>query len=558
LLLRLNGPWLLSADGLRDLSERQRTLRGAIGRSYDLLPPVEPSLFTRLAVFVGGCTLEAAELLCGDALSPPLPLPLSPAQVLDGIASLLDKNLLHREVGLYGEPRYAMLETVREYGLERLSESGEEAPVQERYARCFLRILDKADQTEINPRKLQQNRLIDDEIHNVRAALAWAMERDVQSALVLTAYLVYWYHLRGPYVEGARLVDEVLALPGASAPTIPRAMVLYETGILKLHSGEQIVAQASLEESLVLSQELGYLRGEAVASIGLARMALWWLHDQRAGGKHLERALACYRELHDSGGISMTLMFFTKLAMFQGDFDRALELAEENLSLVQQAGLRFTWPLVRLGEIACANGDFNRARSLFEQSLVIEQKSGTNDVSQETLIGLSLTAIRQKDLGAAYVFLDRWLQRVKKKGYDHDPNLCGCYLYQATLLQEEGDYEGAILRYRASLPGVKVDRDEWGVWGVGLADLAFRLDCHELAALVLSATEATDGEDYSLWPIYRTDCVRLASAVRPRLSAESFDAAWTEGRERPFEQVIEEAVSILEAALNVQPQTTPA
>ena len=120
LLARLHGPWLLSTDGLRDVSARQKTLRGAIGWSYDLLTPVEQTLFTRLAVFVGGCTLEAAEMLCGETSSP-LPLALSPAQVFDGIGSLLDKSLLHRETGMYGDPRYVMLETVREYGLERLT-----------------------------------------------------------------------------------------------------------------------------------------------------------------------------------------------------------------------------------------------------------------------------------------------------------------------------------------------------------------------------------------------------------------------------------------------------
>ena len=109
LLTRLHGPWMLSMDGLRDVSPRQKTLSGAIGWSYDLLTPTEQTLFTRLAVFVGGCTLEAAEMLCEDVLSS--------AQILDGIASLLDKSLLHREISLHGEPRYILLETVRELSL---------------------------------------------------------------------------------------------------------------------------------------------------------------------------------------------------------------------------------------------------------------------------------------------------------------------------------------------------------------------------------------------------------------------------------------------------------
>ena len=185
LLARLRGPWLLSADGLRDVSARQKTLRGAIGWSYDLLSPAEQTLFTRLAVFVGGCTLEAAEMMCEDTLSP--------AQLLDGIGSLLDKSLLHREPGLHGEPRYVMLETVREYALERLALSRQEGALRERHASCFLRLIEKAEQTGLDPGFIQVRRLIDDDIHNIRAALAWAMQHDVQAALLLTAPLLDWF-----------------------------------------------------------------------------------------------------------------------------------------------------------------------------------------------------------------------------------------------------------------------------------------------------------------------------------------------------------------------------
>ena len=120
LLARLRGSWMLSVDGLRDVSVRQKSLRGAIGWSYDLLTPAEQTLFTRLAVFVGGCTLEAAEAVCAEDEKDPA----ASCNVLDGVASLLDKSLLHREIDLHGKPRYVMLETVREYALERLAASG--------------------------------------------------------------------------------------------------------------------------------------------------------------------------------------------------------------------------------------------------------------------------------------------------------------------------------------------------------------------------------------------------------------------------------------------------
>ena len=275
-------------------------------------------------------------------------------------------------------------------------------------------------------------------------------------------------------------------MPGASARTIPRARVLYEAGILILQNGEHTMARARLEESLVLSQNLGYAKGEADASISLGRMALWWWQDQDAASQYLETALARYRELHHTGGISFALMFLTKIAMFRGDFARAQALGEESVATAQQAGLKFTQPLTILGEIAYANGDLSHARSLYEQSLAIERHSGDVDISSETLIGLSLSTIRQKEFAVAHTFLDELIQRLKRLGNENDPNLCGSYLFLATLVQEEGDYDSAVRWYRASLPGVKVDRDEWGVWGTGLAYLAMALDQYELAATLLS------------------------------------------------------------------------
>ena len=194
-------------------------MRGAIGWSYDLLTPTEQTLFTHLAVFAGGCTLEAAQMMCEDALSP--------AQVLDGIASLLDKSLLHRETDLYGEPRYAMLETVREYGFEQLAAQGQEPAMRERHVRCFLRLIDIADQTDLDPAWIRVRRLVGADLHNMRAALAWAMKYDVQVALLLVTALLDLFASHGPYAEGLRMIDDVFALSGASADTIPRAKALF-------------------------------------------------------------------------------------------------------------------------------------------------------------------------------------------------------------------------------------------------------------------------------------------------------------------------------------------
>ncbi|MCB0256839.1 MAG: helix-turn-helix domain-containing protein [Anaerolineae bacterium] len=553
LLQRLHGPWLLSTDGLRDVSARQRTLRGAIGWSYDLLSPDEQTLFRRLSVFAGGFTLQTAEMVCGEEGNEGN----QSTTVLNGVALLLERNLVQRETGLYGETRYAMLETVREFGLERLAASGETEIMRAWHAGCFVEIMEDANVADGNPRRTLQNRLIDDDLYNLRSALAWAVQHDVQMSLLLAAYLAYWYHLRGPYVEAIRLIDEVLALPGAATPTIPRARLLHEAGIVLLYSGEIARAKTMVEDSLTISIQLNYLKGEADALILLGRMSLWWLQDSAAASRYLEKALDCHKELQSPGGISMALMYLTKVSLLRGDFRRAQELGEESLSISQREGLGFTWPLNRLGEIAYANGDFALARSRFEQSMEVERQSGKNDISQETLIGLTLTAIRQKDFDTAHRFIDQWLQHVKRYDNDQDPNLCGCYLYLATLVQEEGDYGSAIHWYRASLPGIPVDRDEWSSWGIGLAGLALTFGQHELAATLLGATDAADNENYRMWPIYRADCDRLIETTQTHLDADSFDAAWLQGQQQPFEQVITEAVTILEGVLGLMRTARP-
>ncbi|MGB4978892.1 MAG: hypothetical protein WBR35_19315, partial [Anaerolineae bacterium] len=549
LLARLHGPWLLSMDGLRDVSARQKTLRSAIGWSYGLLTPLEQTLFTRLAVFVGGCTLEAAELLCGDALSPPLPLPLSPAQVLDGIASLLDKSLLFRETGRYGAVRYAMLETMREYGLERLATSGEDATLRARHARCFLRIVDNVDQAEINPRKLQLNRLIDDEIHNLRAALDWFKRHDVQAAMILTTHLLLWYGQRGPREEGRRLIDEVLGLPEASAHTIHRARMLFEAGILMIQNDEFAKALEYEEESLLLSEETGDSKGKADALLGLGRVA-WVMADWNRAFFYLENALAVYRAVRDPGGTAYSLALLANVTFNIGrDISRARALAQESLAVAQQAGIPFHWPLLVLGNILFfIECDLDEAQSLTESLLIVlQQEQEGGSLIAGTLFALGDLATRKGDFAAAHAHLNKGLAVEKQLGMKQTLRIR--HLWFAELYQAEGDYRRAIQSYRASLPPVLCEPLYWAVYLVDLAALAKTLGMHELATRLLGAIESIEQAVGRMLPIHRQDCNRVADAVRSHLGKGIFDAALAKGRGQEFAQIAQEAISTLESAV---------
>ena len=546
LLQRLHGPWLLSTDGLRDVSARQKTLRGAIGWSYDLLSPAQQTLFRYLSVFVGGFTLEAAELLCGDTLSPPLPLTFSSSQVLDGIGSLVDNSLLHRESGLYGGPRYATLETVREYALERLVVKREETALRERHARCFLDIIDRADMTEINPRKPLLNRLIDNEIHNTRKALSWTFEHDTQAALILTTHLVHWYGQRGPFREGARLNDEVLNLARASDQTIARARLLFEAGILMIQNDDVDKAQLFEEQSLELSRAIGYRKGEADALLGLGRVS-WIKSAWSTALEHFACSLAIYRALNEPGGAAYALVLMANVKEYSGtDLVQARTLAEESVSIAQQTGFIFPWPKYVLGAMLLNAGDLTTARLMLEQTLAEARIQEGKPLIFGCLMDLGEVATRQKDFTAAKAFLNEAL--VLKSELGNHEDFSSVFRSLAHLATATGKHHQAVILYKASF--VATRGRSMSDYLIGVATFAVALNQCQLAANILGTVDSLAETVRPLDPIEKAGYARNVELIRTHLDDVEFESARTIGRRRTFEETAVEAISILEKALD--------
>ncbi|MFZ2617689.1 MAG: hypothetical protein WA077_17005, partial [Anaerolineae bacterium] len=438
---------------------------------------------------------------------------------------------------------------MREYGLERLATSGEDATLRARHARCFLRIVDNVDQAEINPRKLQLNRLIDDEIHNLRAALDWFKRHDVQAAMILTTHLLLWYGQRGPREEGRRLIDEVLGLPEASAHTIHRARMLFEAGILMIQNDEFAKALEYEEESLLLSEETGDSKGKADALLGLGRVA-WVMADWNRAFFYLENALAVYRAVRDPGGTAYSLALLANVTFNIGrDISRARALAQESLAVAQQAGIPFHWPLLVLGNILFfIECDLDEAQSLTESLLIVlQQEQEGGSLIAGTLFALGDLATRKGDFAAAHAHLNKGLAVEKQLGMKQTLRIR--HLWFAELYQAEGDYRRAIQSYRASLPPVLCEPLYWAVYLVDLAALAKTLGMHELATRLLGAIESIEQAVGRMLPIHRQDCNRVADAVRSHLGKGIFDAALAKGRGQEFAQIAQEAISTLESAV---------
>jgi predicted ATPase/class 3 adenylate cyclase len=223
MLARLGSRLKLLTGGARNLPERQRTLRGAIEWSYELLTPEERTLFARLSVFAGGRTLEIIETICD---------PEGELDTLDGLESLLEKSLLRQEEGPGGEPRFVMLETIHEYAREKLEESGEAEEVRRRHAEHFLTLAEESYPELKGPDQLEWLERLEAEHDNMRAALSWALGRkEAEVALRLGGALWWFWWMRGHNSEGRRLLEEALAIDGRVSPEV-RAMALAGVGEL--------------------------------------------------------------------------------------------------------------------------------------------------------------------------------------------------------------------------------------------------------------------------------------------------------------------------------------
>ena len=258
LLKRLEQRLPLLTGGARTLPARQQTMRNAIAWSHDLLTPEEQTLFRRLAVFAGWLHPRGG----GGGRQPGRARSTSSA----GIAALVDKSLLRQEEGVEGEPRFRMLETVREFGLERLEASGEEPATRDRHAGFFLDLLERADPDSSRAATRPGWTCIDREHDNLRAALAWSRETgDHDTLLRLAGALAFFWYYRGYLNEGQRWLDQALKTPPDDAAPRPRAWALTASGLLANVCGETERAAELLTESFAWWERSGDAFGHAVA-----------------------------------------------------------------------------------------------------------------------------------------------------------------------------------------------------------------------------------------------------------------------------------------------------
>jgi non-specific serine/threonine protein kinase len=532
LLARLGNRLATLTGGPRDLPARQRTLRATLDWSHELLDAAERALFRRLAVFAGGCSLEAAEAVCGDdapvagagsegaaaeaaaaaAAASPLrsdgaaTLSAADGGFLDGLASLVDKHLVLQEELPGGAPRFRLLETVREYALERLADSGEAAALRRRHAAYFVALAERAEPELEGARQPEWLARLDREHDNLRAVLRWARAGgDVEAGLRLAGSLAWYWWEHGHVREGRDRLARLLALPAAAAPTRGRAAALYGAGLLAFHLAEYAAARDACEESLAIWRSLGDGRGQRAA-------------------------------LHILGDVPY----------ITDDYDAARARFEEGLALARSTGDRWGEALFldHLGNAAITlRTEFARGRALCEQGLAIRR-----DLNDKWGTAMSLANVGDAYLGLGETATARRMFEEGLRLFRELDNTWGMAIHQcllAAVALEEGDAEEAQSRLLESLAHFRALDYTWGygwVLAVSAGLAALRAQPERSLCLAGAATATLESIGSSLMAFGHVLLDHWLAPARRTLGDGMAAAAWARGAATPLEQALDLAV----------------
>ncbi len=532
---RLDDRFRLLTEGSRTALPRQKTLSALIDWSYDLLAEPSQRLLRLLAVFAGGCTVEAVAAVCCEktedgrqgtdedgrsktedggrgteaAMRTDAPRLESGdfSTTHELLAALVDRSLVQMEVLPDGSLRYSLLDTIRQYGRERMNEQGELEELHRRHAEYFAEFAQAAQEGLNGPDQLQWVWRIEREHENIRTALGAAVDGMVSH---VTAWRIVWamarfWGVRGYLSEARRWLEQVLALSEEEEPAEVRAGVLNAAGIIANNQGDYQAARTFHEEALALRRRSGDERGMAGSFHNLGLHAVN-TGDYARARELYERALAINRKNGNYAWAAINLNSLGYLANRVGDYGVARPLLEEALALSEEHGLLRNRAAVldNLGDIAYHEGDLELAQERYSAALGINREMGNVGWVSVALLGLGNVAVRRNDPEEA----------------------CRCLRESLEIARDRGDKR--IIAEALS----------------GYARVAASLNRKDLAVHLYAASERLRQEmGLAAAPVEARALEQEIAGLRIGLGEESFRRAWSDGASAPVEAVVERALA---------------
>ncbi|MGH2457889.1 MAG: ATP-binding protein, partial [Chloroflexota bacterium] len=545
--VRLEQRLLLLTSGQRDLPERQQALRTAIDWSYDLLDEDARRFFRHVGIFAGGCDLEAASAICSEPGDRDVDL-------LSQITALVDQSLLMRESQSGAEPRFHMLESIREYALDRLAESQEGDLLWGRFVAYYRQLGRQATASLWTPDQTASLQRLDVEHDNLRAVLRWLLDReDAEAALELAGSLAGYWLNRSFWAEGRRWLQQALASGGVAERSLPRARALLGAGILAVAQGDFTTAGDPLLASSAIFRENGDRRGLASSLGALANVSL--RNRARTARALIVESLALFRELGDRSQTAQMLLQLGTTLTYERDHAGARQAFLESFGISRDIG---DDPSVaeatrRLGDLALVQGDHASARARFQESLAeyreLSQRHGIAKQGMAVVFNcLGELARREGDLGEAARFNDAALQLARDLG---DTDLTASTLHDlGRVRRNQGDFDGALACFRESLV---LRQGQGHTWGIAttlseIAESALGLREPNRAVRYYAAARrlhrvggllAPTGDPGGYDPV---DADRQLAAAKARLGDDAFAGEWAVGDATPLAEIVRDAL----------------
>lgn len=528
---------LLTA-GSRTALPRHRTLRAAIDWSYDLLSGPKRILFNRLSVFAGGFTLDAAEEVASGG-------EVTKSQVIDLLGQLIDRSLVivaARPENADTDTRYGMLETIREYGREKLDEAAETEQLRQRHCDFFIAFAEKADANLKGAQHLEWLDRLDAEHDNLRAALQWTLKaRDVRATLRLAGTLSWFWERRSYLSEGRCWLEWALTVVDSSVPTSVQAKALYGAAYLARALGDFAKAYELVEQSIALWRVIDSAEDKHGLALALTLLGIL-VRDQgdpATSRSLIEESVALSREQGDIWSLAWSLINLGMAIRDQEDYALAWSTIEEGVALWRKQG--DLWGLAEalhyLGLVAYRRGDYEAAYSIIEEAFSIRRRVGDKRSIAYSFHTLGVFALAQGDMDRARQFFEQDLVMFRELG--DKSGIALSFQYQGYFAQLQGDNTQAQSFFEEGLTLAQETGPRWisSNYLLGLAGVHASRGQLERAARLCGAAKAQSAAGASFWDAFECSYYEhIVTLARASLGEEAFATAQAEGQALTLEQ----------------------
>jgi predicted ATPase/DNA-binding CsgD family transcriptional regulator len=547
LLGRLTHRFAVLTGGRQDAPTRQQTLRDTISWSYDLLTVEEQRCFRRLAIFVGGCTLEAAEAVCNV----PIYRGLSAGEAdhslpaIDLVASLLDKSLLQQSDRGGDEPRLLMLETIREYALETLVDAGELEATGELHAMYYLAL---AEQSEPELFGRQQHLWVDRltrDSENIRAALLWLRGRRQHQELLLrlAGSLGWFWYMCGRLSEGMLWLEHALRGTGQDVAISARIKALCYEAFIALHLGQIDLHTSRAQECLTLARQQRDYRCFALASWSLVHYLL--ARGDVLGARVQAEETMAFALVPGSRDedwlMACALNALGTVILYQGDYAQTQDLYERAAALFKKAGDLWLYGEMHLGfaDVYLARGDESKGRALLDERIAIHAQAN-NSWATGWFLGLfGEIALRQGAIARARILLEAALKRHQQLGDQQGQSLIYALLAQAAASEQDYMLSRTLAAQSLEIARTVHDTRSLILCLEELADVVADQGEPAWAARLWGAAERYREASHATLPLVeRLGRARHIEHAQRLLGKQIFAERWAEGRNMTAEQAI--------------------